>query len=74
MSNGSGSNSAVSIVAILAILVLAGLVLYFVLSPGDEGEFELEVNVDTISQVRMERPPPIPAPPAGTFAVAGLRG
>lgn len=74
MSNADSSNSsAVSVVAILAILVLVGLVLYFVISsPTESGELELEVNVDTIGQLRMERPRPIlgDAATAATFGYA----
>lgn len=59
MSNGDGSNSTVvSVVAILAILVLVGLVLYLVVfSPSEDGELDLDVNVDTIGQLRMQNPP-----------------
>lgn len=58
MSNGDSNSSVVSIVAILAILVLVGLVLYFVvLSPAEDGDLELDVNIDTIGQLGVQDPP-----------------
>ena len=45
MTGDSGSNS-VSIVAIVAILVLIGLVLYFVLRPSGDGGLEIDVDVE----------------------------
>jgi len=44
MADDTGSNS-VSIVAILAILVLVGVVLYFVFRPANDGDLELDVDI-----------------------------
>ena len=44
MAGDTGSNS-VSIVAILAILVLVGVVIYLVFRPANDAELELDVDI-----------------------------